>query len=133
MKHLGRYCRHWGLRIAVAGLLAGGAAPARANDWPIPWPPAGTTNPPPGGGTDVPPPGGGDQPPPGGGDQPPPIDQPPPGGGVPPVGAEPPPDVPPPGSPPGTPPANSPEPASAVMGLFGVGAGVVALRRKRTR
>jgi hypothetical protein len=122
MKNMVRYCRHLGWRIAVAGLLLGGATSARANDWgtwPVPWPPAD------GGGSQPPPvtnPGPPIQePPPGGGNNPPPID-------IPPPGAEPPPDVPVPLTPPG---ASSPEPASAVMGLFGVGAGVLAWRRKR--
>jgi hypothetical protein len=130
MKHFVRYCRHWGWRIAVVGLLATGATSARANDWgnwPVPWPPPGSNNPPPDTGT-VPPPI--DEPPPGGGIEPPPIDIPPPGGEVPPPGVELPPEVPPPGVPPAG--AESPEPASAIMGLCGIGAGLVAWRRKRS-
>jgi hypothetical protein len=42
----------------------------------------------------------------------------------------PPPDVPPPGNPPPGG-AQSPEPASAVMGLCGIGVGLAAWRRKR--
>jgi hypothetical protein len=130
MKHWTRYCRHWGWRIALAGVFVVGTSAARAGDWgdwPVPWPPPGSTNPPPG--TDVDPPPV-EEPPPGGGIEPPPIDVPPPGGGDPPGETEEPPLVPPPGSPP-TPVSESPEPASAVMGLCGLGAGLLAWRRKR--
>ena len=133
-----RHCRHWGWQFALAGALTIGAATARADDWgnwPVPWPPAGSTNPP----TTVPPPAGGgvtppgDTVPPAGTGQPPPtipptITPPPPAGSQPPVAAESPPEVPISPSPSGS---SSPEPASAVLGLFGVSAGLMAWRRKR--
>jgi hypothetical protein len=131
MKHWGYYCRHFGWRLVAAGILATSVTPARADDWgnwPVPWPPPGSTNPPsvtpP---TDIPPPGSG-QPP---ASQPPGIEVPPPGTGQPPTGADSPPEVPVPlVPPPGSPGPSSPEPASAVLGLFGVSAGLVAWRRK---
>jgi hypothetical protein len=138
MKNWSHYCRPIGWRLVVAGILATGAAPVRADDWgnwPVPWPPPGSTNPPAGGpaGSGVTPPPANGQPP---GSPPPAIDSPPPGSSQPPTGAEPPPLVPLPGVPLGPPvpiPPATPEPASAVMGLCGVGAGVLAWRRKRAK
>ncbi|HEY1379111.1 MAG TPA: hypothetical protein VGF55_20080 [Gemmataceae bacterium] len=121
--------RRWAVRLAAAGAVTvtlAGRAPA--GEWPVPWPPPADNNPPP---TDNPPPPPGDtNPPPGTGqpppDNPPPIDVPPGTGQPPPVDVPP---VPPPGGPP--PGGNTPEPASAVLGLCGVAAGLIAWRRKR--
>jgi hypothetical protein len=129
MNAIAQYCRHLGWRIAVAGLLVGGATSARANDWgnwPVPWPPVNSGNAPPPVIDPGPPI---ETPPPGGGNGPPPIDTPPPAGDGAPPAAEPPPEVPVPEPPGGA--KSTPEPASAVMGLFGVGAGLLAWRRKR--
>ena len=137
MKHYGYYCRHIGWRLVVAGILATGAAPVRADDWgtwPVPWPPPGSTNSPPAG----PNPSGGVTPPsqgpPSGSGQPPVtappgINPPPSGSGQPPIAADTPPSVPVPGTPSSP---SSPEPASAVLGLCGVGVGLLAWRRKRS-
>src|SRR5258708_5941131 len=70
MKNWDNYCRHIGWRLVVAGILATGAAPLRADDWgswPVPWPPAWQQTPPAGG------------PPPAGPGSPPPPRTPPPG------------------------------------------------------
>jgi hypothetical protein len=137
MKNWGYVCRHFGWRLVVAAILATGVAPVRADDWgnwPVPWPPPGSTNPPGGPtppGTVVPPPG--DVGPPAGSGQPPTstppgINVPPAGSGQPPTGAESPPEVP---VPPGSPGPSTPEPASAVLGMLGVSAGLLAWRRQR--
>jgi hypothetical protein len=139
MKHWGYFCRHFGWRMVVAGTLATGSVPVRADDWgnwPVPWPPPGSTNTPTSGPT---PSGAGVTPPtdgsPAGTGQPPVTpppgsSQPPAASGQPPIAADAPPDVPIPPVP--ITPFGSPEPASLVMGLCGVGAGLMAWRRKRT-
>lgn len=137
MRNEYRTLQRWALALAVSvGLGCLLTARATAGEFPVPWPPPGTneppTTPPP---DTAPPPPTTDIPPvvipP---DTNPPVVVPPPGDGEPPAGS-PPPEVPPPDVPtPEVPPPSvhgTPEPASVVIGLIGIGAGIFATRRKR--